>query len=293
MLDSIIGQTFRELRQAKNIEIKEVANEHFSYPQISKFETGKSSITVEKLFDGLLSINVSLEEFSRAYYNNSGNGEFLFPTKLNEAYHSNNLALLKNMLREAKYTLKKFPEKSKYKLNLIVIKAVIKNLDSNYEVPVIDVKYLTNYLTTIEEFTSYEFWLFAYCVILFDNDTIIKIVKQIIHSGQNNLDFPSLRQRKYASILNSIDVLLKRECYEPLSAWLTYLDKALDSDLFIYEKVHFVYHNFIYELKQNPQSASAKEKLKDYFSALKLFKCFNLVNTTEREVNEFFPDYHI
>lgn len=296
MLDPLIGRTFRALRKAKNIQIKEIANDNFSYSQISKFETGASSITAEKLFDGLLSINVSLEEFSRAYYSNSGNGEFIFPSELNEAYHSNNVALLKNMLKEAQQALEKLPDKSKLQLNLIVIKSVIKTMNPDYIVPAKEVKYLINYLTAIKEFASYEFWLFAYCVVLFDNEAIIKIVDKMINSGQpgqNSLDFPILKQRKYASILNSIDVLLKRDYYEPIPSWFSYLEKAMNSDLFIYEKVHLVYLNCVYDLKQDPDSLPAKQKLADYFSALKLFKCFNKLNITEKEIEELFPNLHI
>jgi Rgg/GadR/MutR family transcriptional activator len=296
MINKLIGQTFRNLRISKNISTKEVTSKNFSQAQLSKFETGVSSITTEKLFDGLLAINVSWEEFSRAYYTNAGDSESLFPSMLNEAYHSGNTPLLKHMLEETNEAIEKFPEKKKFRLNLLAIHAIINILDSTHEVPENEIKFLFNYLTTIEIYTSYEYWIFAYCTNLLDTNEIIKIVNNIVSSNQANsshIDFPSLRQKKYASILNSIDAFLERNELDPLPRWFAYLDKELDSDLFMYEKANFVYLHCVYDLKVNPQNSQAKEKLKEYFSALKLFKCFSKLNVTEKEIKDHFPDIRI
>ena len=57
------GQLFRQLRQARNLSMQQVADERVSVSFISKFEQGKSRISVDRLEALLENIQVSFEEF--------------------------------------------------------------------------------------------------------------------------------------------------------------------------------------------------------------------------------------
>ena len=293
MIDKTIGKTFRNLRKAKNMEIKEIANPTFSYSQVSKFETGKSSITAEKLFDGLLSLNISILEFSKAYHENKGTDDYLVLSDIEKELYLNSPSKLKSLLKDAKRLALKYPEKSRFRLNEILIKSILKTIDPDYIVPSSDIAFLKNYLLNLDIFSSFEFWLLSYCALLFDSKTLSEIVEGSIHQKQFILDFPQLRQLKYDFILSCIDIFLKRDFLEPLPGLFHYLHQSLDSPLLLYEKATFTYLKAVYDLKVDFENAQAKQALTGCIATFGLLDCFALVDTIKKEVADYFPDYQI
>lgn len=78
------GQSFREIRESKNMSLAEVSNTNFSVAQLSKFERGDSDITISKLFSALEHMNVSMEEYIIICQNYEITGFEKLLKKLNE-----------------------------------------------------------------------------------------------------------------------------------------------------------------------------------------------------------------
>ncbi|MBO6331504.1 Rgg/GadR/MutR family transcriptional regulator [Enterococcus gallinarum] len=57
------GATFKKLRLEKGITLKEACQQGISSAQLSRFENGKSMLTVDHFFTCLQNINVTIEEF--------------------------------------------------------------------------------------------------------------------------------------------------------------------------------------------------------------------------------------
>jgi transcriptional regulator with XRE-family HTH domain len=75
-LKSKIGEKIREVRRLKGISQTELAEKvGLSYQQIQKYEKGKSSISVERLFQIAYALNVSIKTFFGEDYNKVAEGK--------------------------------------------------------------------------------------------------------------------------------------------------------------------------------------------------------------------------
>ena len=63
------GKIFKILRESKNFSLREASEGTISMAQLSRFERGLSSVSIDSFFQCLDNINVLLDEF-QAIYNN-------------------------------------------------------------------------------------------------------------------------------------------------------------------------------------------------------------------------------
>lgn len=66
----IMGKSFREIREMKNLSLSKVAGDYENSPnfitskqQVSRFELGKSDITLTKIYDLVENMGLSFEEY--------------------------------------------------------------------------------------------------------------------------------------------------------------------------------------------------------------------------------------
>jgi len=57
-----IGKVFRQLRESRNISLRQATGGQFSPSMLSRFETGQSELSVEKFLFALGNISASVEE---------------------------------------------------------------------------------------------------------------------------------------------------------------------------------------------------------------------------------------
>ncbi|MGX7071411.1 helix-turn-helix transcriptional regulator [Helcococcus kunzii] len=62
-----LGKTFKELRISRKLTLQEIANDEFSISMLSKFENGKTEISVNKLNMALSNLHMSINEFYYLY----------------------------------------------------------------------------------------------------------------------------------------------------------------------------------------------------------------------------------
>lgn len=58
-----LGQVFRDLRTNRHISLKQISNDVVSASQISRFERGKSDLSVGKFLTALDNMNIEVSEF--------------------------------------------------------------------------------------------------------------------------------------------------------------------------------------------------------------------------------------
>ncbi|HFU3977132.1 TPA: helix-turn-helix domain-containing protein, partial [Streptococcus suis] len=63
------GEIFKILRESKNLSLREASEGAISMAQLSRFERGQSSISIDSFFQCLDNINVLLDEFQVIYNN--------------------------------------------------------------------------------------------------------------------------------------------------------------------------------------------------------------------------------
>ena len=57
-----IGKVFRQLRESRNISLRQATGGQFSPSMLSRFETGQSELSVEKFLFALENISASVQE---------------------------------------------------------------------------------------------------------------------------------------------------------------------------------------------------------------------------------------
>ena len=57
-----LGKVFRQLRESRNISLRQATGGQFSPSMLSRFETGQSELSVEKFLFALENISASVEE---------------------------------------------------------------------------------------------------------------------------------------------------------------------------------------------------------------------------------------
>lgn len=62
------GKVFKMIRESKNMSLKEVAGDFVSPTQLSRFENGKSNLSVDTFFNCLENMDVLQGEFSTFYH---------------------------------------------------------------------------------------------------------------------------------------------------------------------------------------------------------------------------------
>lgn len=269
VMDTNLGRTFRRLRKFKNMEIKEVASEDISYAQISKFERGKTDMTLTKFLSSLKAINVSLEEFyHEAYFSNLSKGP-LFNYDFCQKFEIDDKEKLHQLLKIETDLLTLHPSIKCHKLNIIHIKSQLHLIDPNIQVNKKDTLYLKEYLLSINKFCAYELYLYSSCLSLLDYKTQEQLIQKIISAEDEYLDFISPKILKI--ILRLIPIFIENNFLDSLPLLFTYLESHTKSDLFFYEKVTTVYLKALYELKINPENHEASSLLNSYSEVFKLF----------------------
>lgn len=162
-----IGGVFRQLRQSKHLSANNVADKLVKQPQISRFERGKSTVTIDKFMGMLENMAVSLDEFQSIYNDYKLSDEENFRQDLELASEQNNVDKIKRMLVVWQKKQKEEPQKKYLKVNVIVIEAALASLSPRFSMFKDDIQYLTDYLMDVEDWGRFEFWAFSHCFSFF------------------------------------------------------------------------------------------------------------------------------
>lgn len=106
------GKIFKILRESKNLSLREASEGAISMAQLSRFERGQSSVSIDSFFQCLDNINVLLDEFQVIYNNYTLTDDIRFNKELFEAYLNNNYLKLDKFLNDLEMEKLKHPNKN-------------------------------------------------------------------------------------------------------------------------------------------------------------------------------------
>lgn len=247
IIDKNLGLVASLIRQNKKLKLSDVTGEQFTISQLSKFETGKSDLTISKFLIVLKNLNVHFDEFQNIYDNFTQSEEYSFRKDLVTAYASRDIKKIKSILKLWELQSLKNPKIKYYKINELVVKIILA-LAQNSKVLEEDLILIVEYLDDIQEWGRYELWIFANCLKFFD-DNALRYYGPRILSKANLLN--SLYQNEQIflrTILNIIDTwLYKRDLGQALK-YINYL-RGIDIKIeFFYEKIILRYHEAHYNV---------------------------------------------
>lgn len=243
------GKIFKVIRESKNMSLKEVAAGDISVAQLSRFERGVSGITLDSFYCCLKNMAVSLDEFQYVYHNYIESDDVLFSKKVAEAYRENNVVKLQNILASSESLIEKFPEKKNYRLNTIVVRAVLSSCNPDFQISKKDIEFLTDHLFSVEEWGRYELWLFTNSVDLLTLETLETFASEMINRTQFYNDLPENRRRIIKMLLNVISVCIEGNHLQIAMKFLNYIDHSKIPETDLYDRMLIKYHKALYSYK--------------------------------------------
>ena len=243
------GKIFKVIRESKNMSLKEAAAGDISVAQLSRFERGVSGITLDSFYCCLKNMAVSLDEFQYVYHNYIESDDVLFSKKVAEAYRENNVVKLQNILASSEALVEKFPEKKNYRLNTIVVRAVLSSCNPDFQISKKDIEFLTDHLFSVEEWGRYELWLFTNSVDLLTLETLETFASEMINRTQFYNDLPENRRRIIKMLLNVISVCIEGNHLQIAMKFLNYIDHSKIPETDLYDRMLIKYHKALYSYK--------------------------------------------
>jgi Rgg/GadR/MutR family transcriptional activator len=236
-----LGELYRELRIARGLKLKDVARENLSVSQLSRFENGQSMLAADKLLIAISGIHMTFSEFGQAINNYQEPNYFKSSTKVVELYNKQDIAGLKTLL-ENENNSEVFDVYKR--LNKLIIKAYIYNLDPTYVISEEEKNFLTSYLYEIEEWTEFELYIFGNTMTILSESDLIFLGKAFVDRDKLYQSLTSHKKIAEVVFLNLILLLLSyRKIYqanyfiEALEKLLTYQDMFAMTCLNFFKKI--------------------------------------------------------
>jgi len=236
-----LGELYRELRIARGLKLKDVARENLSVSQLSRFENGQSMLAADKLLIAISGIHMTFSEFGHAINNYQEPNYFKSSTKVVELYNKQDIAGLKTLL-ENENNSEVFDVYKR--LNKLIIKAYIYNLDPTYVISEEEKNFLTSYLYEIEEWTEFELYIFGNTMTILSESDLIFLGKAFVDRDKLYQSLTSHKKIAEVVFLNLILLLLSyRKIYqanyfiEALEKLLTYQDMFALTCLNFFKKI--------------------------------------------------------
>ena len=266
------GKIFKVIRESKKMSLKEVAAGDISVAQLSRFERGVNGITLDSFYCCLKNMAVSLEEFQYVYHNYIDSDDVLFSKKVADAYQENNVVKLQNILSSSEALTEQFPEKKNYKLNTIIVRALLSSCCSDFQISKKDIEFLTDHLFSVEEWGRYELWLFTNSVDLMTLETLETFASEMINRTQFYNNLPENRRRIIKMLLNVISVCIEGNHLLVAMRFLNYLAHSKIPETDLYDRTLIKYHRALYAYKVgNTNALSDIEQCLSFFEFLDSF----------------------
>ncbi len=259
-----LGEFYKDLRRSRLVKQKDVVGGDFTAAQLSRFESGKSMLAADKLIQAVEGINMTMEEFTYKYHGYKEAPHIELANLISDLYYQQDRDGLQALLES---DLLKAEGELYARLNEIVIKVALAALDGQSDFDEEDRKFLSEYLFAIEEWTSFELYLFMNAQMLLNDRLLLDFAYDLCKEGKS---FNKLRKHQELikiTILNTISELFERGIYHQVSY---YLDKLISMTGFkdVFLKIMVRYCRLLLVYIQNNRSTKEKEIIEAYIQSI-------------------------
>lgn len=255
------GETFRLLRKERDFTLKSMAEGIISFSYLSKFEQGKSDITLNNFIRLIERLNITLDEFLFVNHVSTTHYVELFHS-ISLAYAKNDKITLQNLLTEERNIY----EESGiiyHKCNFIMIAAIIQDINESFFIPQSDIDFLVDYIVKCSFWTAYEVSLLGNSLTLFSDDLLLVLLNEVTKrlkeykvSRRNIRDLIAL-------IENACFIFLRRKNVTEARLLSNLLDSFLEPSYFFEKTRKFFIDGiiYIYEGKREEGIEKAKQAI--------------------------------
>lgn len=263
-----LGSLFQTLRKERGFTLKSLSEGIVSFSYLSKFEKGKTQISLNNFIQLLQRMNLTVDEI--LYFNQMQTSQYReFFQKISIAHIHQDLTNLKKYL-EIEKTLYQENKIKFHKYNAVMISVVIKDLEPTFFIPEDDIHELVDYILGCSFWTTYEISLFGNSLSLFTNELLIILLTEV-RKRMNDYQVMSKNIRDLVRLLqNGALIFLRKGEVNQAVKISKYLKSAIKSDHY-FEKTRqlFIDGAITFAL------GNKEEGIKDALQAIKIIENFD------------------
>lgn len=231
-----LGEFYKELRIARKVKQKDVAKNKLSVSQLSKFESGQTMLSADKMLEVIEGINLTFSEFGFALRNYKPTQHQLLINKISKLSVENDKQSLLELLDKYKESQFLYD-----KLNTLVIKNAIHLIDRDFTLSLDDSKFLSNYLFDIEDWTAYEIHLFGNTMPFLSDTDLLFLGKELVSRSEIYSPLLDFRKTLKYTYLNLISELVERRLTTHFNFFVNQLRMILD----VFDTFEIILLNFL------------------------------------------------
>ncbi|MGT2785295.1 helix-turn-helix domain-containing protein [Streptococcus merionis] len=231
-----IGKVFKIIRESKNMSLKEVAGDFVTPAQLSRFENGKSNLTVDTFFHCLNNMDVLQGEFSTFYNNYYDIEDVRLSKELYEAIENRDIDFFRRSLSdyECKYHV---TGRKSDRLMIAVLHVFMNDCDLSIVIPKEEKRVITDYLMSIDEWCRYELWILSNCARSLETKALEVLGQEAITRSQFYDSIEENQRKTYRLLLNITGILLDRGEERIAPKFIKILDNFNILDRYLMEKL--------------------------------------------------------
>ena len=283
-MDDSYGKVFKMIRESKNMSLKEVAGDFVTPAQLSRFENGKSNLSVDTFFYCLRRMDVLQGEFSTFYSAYFQNQDVRLSPQLLKAIQSRNIGYLDKQIKEYQERFAEEGRKSDRVL-IAVFHVMINRCDPKQGVPETERQVIADYLMSVDEWCFYELWILGYCARSLNTKLLELLSSELLNRTQFFNGITENRKRDYKVLLNIVGHLLDRKEDRTAARLINSLDSLdiLEADLYERLQLKFAKGHLNY-LQGNIKGLETMKKCQEMANFL---DCYDLSQQIEDTFAQF------
>lgn len=278
------GKIFKIIRESKNMSLKEVAGDFVTPAQLSRFENGKSNLSVDTFFHCLRRMNMVEGEFSTLYQSYFQIDNLFSSEEFVRAVYSHNAQYMDNKIlyHQAEY------EKDGRQFDRVMVAAfhIFKQqwCDPDYDVSEDEKAILSDYLMSIDDWGKFELWIFGNCSRGLPSKMLEVLGMEVLNRTKFYMDIAENRDNVYKVLINISSSLLDRGEELATIRFLKILDSVnimeknmRDRLLLKLLKARLSYMN---------GNDGGLEIMKECLYIAKFLDCFDLIHQINKEIEK-------
>lgn len=272
------GKVFKIIRKSKKMSLKEVAGEFVTPAQLSRFENGKSNLSVDTFFNCLKRMDILQGEFLTFYNVYYQDEDVRTSLETYTALEMKNTSYFKKKIQE--YEIKYELEGRKSDRVLIaVFHVMMHRCDSNQKIPNIEQEVIADYLLSIDEWCLYEIWIFGYCARCLNSKTLEVLCSELIGRTQFYHEIGENLKRVYGVLLNAVGYLLDRGEEKIATKVIRSIESLGIHEGDLFERLQLTF--FKSQLKFLQGDIKGLDTMKQLLEFTKLLDCYNAAKDIE------------
>lgn len=255
-----MGQRFREIRKVFKLTLKDLDSDQITYSQIAKFERGEQMITVDKLFYLLNCVGLTPNEFFYDFRDSKFPDFEQLTDKMVSYFQNNETDKIIELIHNFENT--ESDSTTYHSLNSIMLRIVANELDSNIVVTDDEIQFLSDYLFSVDMWTTYDITLFSNSISFLPPELIEVLTLELLTSPNNNLEIASRKSLVRAAALNALTTLVKNKKFTTSKTIRDYLEPLISKDMLIEFAIFEFLDNLLVHVDYpNPQNITRNNEI--------------------------------